>query len=199
MSLISEGSSGETEFDGCGLKLRHVTTQRELDAVEFANMATAALKYLSAKPSRRIAPFDYDWLLKLHREMFGEVWEWAGEVRRYDLNIGVSHFMVPERLGALAMDISYWGRTDPMREAVEIHHRAVQIHPFRNGNGRWARMLCNIWLKQCEQPLIIWPDAELRQGVHPYRNQYIDCLRAADNSDPNPLRALHEKFQDASV
>lgn len=32
--------------------------------------------------------------------------------------------------------------------AARIHHRAVQIHPFLNGNGRWSRMLVNIYLKQ---------------------------------------------------
>ena len=28
---------------------------------------------------------------------------------------------------------------DLLEQAMLLHHRAVQIHPFENGNGRWSR------------------------------------------------------------
>ena len=56
---------------------------------------------------------------------------------------------IGEHLAQLCDDIR--GREpylpDVLEQAVLIHHRAVQIHPFRNGNGRWSRMLSNIWLR----------------------------------------------------
>jgi fido (protein-threonine AMPylation protein) len=45
---------------------------------------------------------------------------------------GVPHHEVAERLAALV------GRS------VRPRHEAVRIHPFENGNGRWARLLANM-------------------------------------------------------
>jgi Fic family protein len=44
------------------------------------------------------------------------------------------------------LDIQAWEiKTDLLLEqAMRIHHRTVNIHPFENGNGRWSRMLANI-------------------------------------------------------
>lgn len=51
--------------------------------------------------------------------------------------------------------------------AAEFHHRAVWVHPFEDGNGRWARLLANIWLMQHDQPVTIWPATDLRDTVKP--------------------------------
>jgi Fic family protein len=50
------------------------------------------------------------------------------------------------QLQTLLEDLVFWeARGDALLEqSVRLHHRAVWIHPFLNGNGRWARMLANI-------------------------------------------------------
>jgi Fic family protein len=40
--------------------------------------------------------------------------------------------------------------------SARLHYRAVVIHPFLNGNGRWSRMLANIYLKQNELKPTKW-------------------------------------------
>jgi fido (protein-threonine AMPylation protein) len=81
---------GETPIDPSGLKIPGVTTRRELSIVEAENIRKAVVKYLAARPSERAAPFDFHWCLRLHQEMFGDVWEWAGVPRSRDgYNIGV--------------------------------------------------------------------------------------------------------------
>ncbi|MDC0934639.1 Fic family protein [Pirellulales bacterium] len=85
-----------------------------------------------------MAPFNYNWLLKVHREMFGDVWKWGGETRMSDLNLGVKHFLIPQLVGALVLEFEQWVVAEDLllEDAVRLHHRAVQIHPFLNGNGR---------------------------------------------------------------
>ncbi len=43
------------------------------------------------------APFTYDWFLKLHIEMFGNVWDWAGKPRQikenFNWNKSISLFL----------------------------------------------------------------------------------------------------------
>jgi len=81
---------GETPIDDLsGLKIRGITLRKELSEAEAANIAKAAFKYLAMQPTSRTARFDFDWCLQLHKEMFGEVWAWAGQVRTEELSIGV--------------------------------------------------------------------------------------------------------------
>ena len=82
--------------------------------VEALNINKAFLKYLASRPSSRAAPFDYEWFLKLHREMFGDVWIWAGVGRTHDLNLGVPHFQIVEQLSALVGDLSSWSEWHPL-------------------------------------------------------------------------------------
>ena len=187
---------GETPIDPSGLRHRgSINSRQELAAAEALNINEAFLKYLAATPSSRSAPFDYPWLLKLHKDMYGDVWTWAGHVRSHDLNIGVPHFQVTEMLTALLGDLHSWSDFDhPLQtQAVWLHHKAVEIHPFENGNGRWARLLSNIWLKRHGESIVAWPD-DLLGDASAIRDTYLDAIRAAGDGDYEPLSELHRRF-----
>ena len=61
---------------------------------------------------------------------------------------------------------------DIYETATRIHHRAVQIHPFQNGNGRWSRMLANIYLRQNGSMPVKWQE-DLLSSENPKRDEYI--------------------------
>ncbi len=190
------GISGETPIDRSGLKKKNsVTNRQELAAVEARNIADAFLKYLACRPSPRSAPFDYAWFLRLHVEMFGDVWAWAGVVRNHDLNIGVAHFQIVGQLAALVDDLASWSGFGHSLElqAVWLHHKAVWIHPFENGNGRWARLLANIWLKRHGERIVAWPVDSI-DAKSAIRSEYIAALKAADGGNHAGLLALHRRF-----
>lgn len=182
------------------LKNKRITTRQELNAAEAENIRKATVKYLAAKPTRRSARFDFAWTLRLHREMFGDVWAWAGQLRTSDLNIGVPFAQVETDLFNLIENVRYREKlagVDALTEAVTLHHEAVRIHPFLNGNGRWSRMLCNIWLKLHAHPLVFWPEEAVGE-VSPVRDEYLTAIRAADERDLEPLLALHRRFLEPS-
>jgi Fic-DOC domain mobile mystery protein B len=178
--------------DMSGLIPEHITTREELFRVEFENINQAVLKYLVRKPSGRLAPFDYSWLLKLHQEMFGDVWQWAGKIRKNDLNIGVASHRVAEELQRFVGDFNAWNeyQHNAIEISAKIHHRLVWIHPFLNGNGRWARMASNIFLYQKEIPLVQWPEEELFIQSH-FKTKYVQALKQADMNNYEALVALH--------
>src|SRR6516164_5558462 len=81
---------GETPIDDVSeLKVKGITLRSELNEYEATNILKAVIKYLSRKPSRRLAPIDFAWVRKLHKEMFGDVWGWAGRLRTIELTIGI--------------------------------------------------------------------------------------------------------------
>lgn len=189
---------GETPIeDISGLKLRAVQTRKQLAIVEAENVRKAVLKYLAAKPSRRIAPFDLAWSLKLHEEMFGDVWEWAGCPRQMDLNLGVPWHQVQTALTNVLHDLNlgeqHW--PDVVEQAARLHHRVVQVHPFQNGNGRWARMMANIWLRIHDVPITVWPE-ETIGAVSIIRDEYLEAIRGADEGRFELLIELHRRFSD---
>ncbi len=160
---------------------------------EAENIADATLKYLSATPTKKEAPFSFEWLLQLHEEMFGNVWDWAGKLRQVELSIGIKAYLVPTELKKLSDDITYWDKKkvfDVYETASRLHHRAVQIHPFKNGNGRWSRMLANIYLRQHGLMPVKWQE-DLLSKENPKRDEYIQALKKADRSDYKDLIAMH--------
>ena len=181
--------------DISGLKLPSdkIYTLKEIYIAEAKNIAIATIKYLSAPPSKKIAPFSYEWLSTLHEEMFGNVWDWAGKFRQVELSIGIKAYQVPTALKELADDMAYWDKNktfDIYETATRIHHRAVQIHPYKNGNGRWSRMLANIYLRQNGSMPVKWQE-DLLSKENPKRDEYIQALKDADNGEYLSLIEMH--------
>ncbi len=63
------------------------------------------------------------------------------------------------------------------------------IHPFPDGNGRHARLWCDLLMGQSGRPLIVWQNDRLGTAGDA-RRAYIGALRAADRGDLEPLLEL---------
>ena len=198
MTIFGSAIPGETPLDDVsGLRINGITTRAELSNCEARNIEIVVAKYLTIRPSRRSAKFTYEWCLKLHEQMFGDVWDWAGIRRDRELNIGVAPQAITENLAILLGDLESWPgySMDFTEQAARLHHRAVHIHPFQNGNGRWARMLANIWLKVHRQPLTFWPEAVIGTQSE-VRAEYISAIKKADGGHYDDLIAMHQRFSE---
>lgn len=187
---------GETPIDPSGLRpaIRKIVYSRaQLNPLEAENIRAATVKYLAGVPSNRLAPFTSEWALKLHKEMLAKVWLWAGQIRTMELNLGSPAWRIQTDLHDLLEDLRCWEGSDMplMEQAATLHYRAVHIHPFQNGNGRWARLLANIWLKQHDGAVTVWPEEGITGATSPIRGQYIEALKAADQHDMGRLIELH--------
>lgn len=163
--------------------------------VEAENITLAAAKYLVGHLTDKVALFTFDWSFKLHEEMFGNVWKWAGKARMCDLNLGCPFYGVEAQVLDLAKTIPYWGKNPNqfIEDAALLHYRAVKIHPFLNGNGRWSLMLANIWLRKHGAKPIVWPE-QLIGEVSPVRNEYLEAIQATDRNEYRLLNELHRRY-----
>ena len=171
--------NGATTFDPTGLLVA------ELNDLESAAILTAAQKHLRYARTRPETVFDFCYLLELHRDMFGTIWGWAGQTRRFDLNIGIPWLQVEVALYDLSESLPYWSSSEMLVEqAARLHHSLVRIHPFRNGNGRWARLAADIWSRRHGGPLVSWPvDIAGVRPDSPVRAEYITAIKSADAGD----------------
>ena len=180
------------DISGLKLDTSKPYTMDEISLYEAKNITKATLKYLSLVPDKKLAPFSFEWLLLLHKEMFGEVWEWAGKLRQVELSIGIKAYLVSTEIKKFVDDLAFWEQNksfDVIERASRIHHRAVQIHPFLNGNGRWSRMLANIYLKQNGLQPTKWNE-NLLSKENLDRDDYIKALKKADDGDYRDLIKL---------
>ena len=186
---------GETPIDISGIKIPSVRNRGQLNIVEAKNIAKAVHKYLAGRINQRVAPFTFEWTLRLHKQMFSDVWRWAGIVRTFETNIGSQAHLIREHLAHLLSDLKSWTEFQmPMDEqAARLHHRAVQIHPFENGNGRWARLLANVWLHRAGETYVEWPESAISEQ-HEVRREYLSAVRLADNGDYTPLITLQRRY-----
>lgn len=196
---LSLGSyeDGQTPLDDLsGLRV-HAKTREDLNNLEAQNNAKAYAKYLLfSKSGKKAGLLNSNLLCEIHQAMFGEIWAWAGEFRKGGAkNIGVPAVKIGAELHRLLADAHKWEEKNmPAEEiAVRIHHRLVEIHPFENGNGRWARLVANIYLHRQDCRLIQWPDdSKFVRDV--FKPKYLTALKKADQGDYSPLSQLHKEY-----
>lgn len=181
------GATPLDEEELAGLIPDHVTSRVQLNELEQANILSAEA-WTNKVRIKRVT--DREFLLRLHKQMFGSVWQWAGKFRLTEKNIGVAPNQIAVMLLNLCRDVDTWVEHKtylPDEIAVRFHHRLVAIHPFSNGNGRHARMAADLLLEHTlRAPRFTWGSTTLIESGET-RTRYIDALRSADDNDYEPL------------
>jgi Fic-DOC domain mobile mystery protein B len=200
MALIGKNVPGETPLsdqDLQGLKLPLLTTRGQLSAVEGPNIVSGKQWALGARRSQLPGMLSIEYLQELHRQMFRDVWQWAGEIRPTQLENAFASSVPdirPHLAGLYADAVEFWladPKMGPDEFAVRVHHRVVKIHPFRNGNGRHSRLLADLILeKHYQVKPFTWGGGGDLGNSDPNRQQYLECLRAADKGEYDPLLKL---------
>lgn len=191
MSDAPQDIEGQPTLDPAeleGLRHPHVTTRGQLDQLEQANIEEG-LRWLG----RQRAPdmLSDGFVRTLHRQLFGQVWSWAGRYRLTEKNIGIDPLQIPVQLRTLLEDARYWagqGTYAPVEAGARFHHRLVAIHPFVNGNGRFSRIMTDAYLEASfAVDTINWGGGYDLQSMNDRRQHYIAALRAADAGNYAPL------------
>jgi len=109
MGLILTYQEGQTPLDPeqiNGLKIKTISTQRQLNEFEQTNI-NEALKWLNSK--RKIKDvLSEEFMIQLHKRMLGMVWKWAGQFRRTETNIGINWTRISMELRVLVDDANFW-------------------------------------------------------------------------------------------
>ncbi len=176
-----------TEQERCGLLLP-LFNRKELNSVEAENISRARSWLLLSR--RRLRPesvANEQWLRGLHRRMYGEVWDWAGEYRTTEKNLGAAPWQIRMEMRNLEADARAWlgdgsaARYEDDELAVRFGYRLVAIHPFPNGNGRWSRLASDALIVALGGKPFDWGGGLL---IDPgaLRRSYITALQTADAS-----------------
>lgn len=171
-------------------------TRTDLDAAE-AHLTAARAVELVDTPIR--ATRDLSEFRAIHRHLFQDVYEWAGELRTVDLRknvAGAEHFlpvsMIDRAAGFAADELRHDGmlRGLPRERFVDrlsYHYDQWNyIHPFREGNGRTQRLFWNR----------VAADAGWNLDWRSVQGAVNDAASraAAESRDLGPLRAMFDQI-----
>jgi len=168
-----------------------LATQAELNDFEASNIMEGESW---ARRSRKVKAslLEQGTLRLLHKQMFGDTWYWAGKYRTTQKNIGCAAWQISTCMINLEGDVKTWleqGTYPPEEIAARFHHRLVWIHPFVNGNGRFARLATDLLCGRQSWRVPTWGSTNLvRQSQT--RHDYVHALQMADAGDFAPLKTF---------
>ncbi|GAB1719309.1 MAG: cell division protein Fic [Nitrosospira sp.] len=193
------GSEGEFEPHSRGRVLRNllgIRSVREMAQLESEALYKATERAIDETQLNQ--HFDADDIRHIHRLWLGDIYSWAGEYRQ--VNISKDGFMfaaahlVPGLMDEFGHD-ALRHYTPCRYEAVEeqahalavVHAELILIHPFREGNGRCARLLAVLMGLQAGLPVLDFGGIRGEEKL-----RYIGAIHAALESNYAPMTAIFE-------
>lgn len=195
---FEKGSRGRVLRNTLGI--HHV---RQMQSVESAALESAQERLLEGfSGDHRFTAAD---ICRIHRIWLGDIYEWAGAYRNVNVSKGGLMFaaagLVPSLMsgferGELRALTPCQGMPldDLIAALARTHAELVIIHPFREGNGRCARLLA--WLMALQAGL---PPLDFGPLSGRGRPAYFAAIRAAFGKDYRPLEARFKAVIDRTL
>lgn len=147
---------------------------------------------------------------KLHQVGFSWIFpETSGKFRKVEVTVSdhipPKYYLLPQLMDSYCQDIKErlkhlptFNQPDFVKELIDLlswaHHQFLWIHPFKDYNGRIARLLINVILFNLNLPPI-----ELKVETKVGRRRYITALKKADADDDSALvQLIQEAIEETS-
>lgn len=180
-----------------------IKSKREMDRVEQREQIRALEDLLwQYGPDQRFTADDICWI---HKVWLGPIYSWAGEYRKVNITKGNFPFAMAQYIPRLMNEFQNGplrdftpcsqGEDDDFANALAIVHvELVLIHPFREGNGRTARILANLMASQVGLPLLDFSGITGRK-----RERYFAAIRAGLDKNYEPMTKVFIDVIDQTI
>lgn len=140
-----------------------------------------------------------------HKTWLGKVYEWAGRYRKINITKDDFTFAMAAQIHKLMEQFEqsqltqytpceFKNREEVAKALAEVHTELLLIHPFREGNGRVARLLSMLMALQAELPIL---DFSLISEHK--KKEYITAVHAGMDRNYQPMEALFSEIIEKSV
>jgi len=144
-------------------------------------------------------------LCEWHRTWLGDIYEWAGRYRQVNVSKDDFPFAaathIPSLMDQFEHDVlwrctpcHFADRAAVTRALAETHVELVLIHPFRDGNGRLARVLCTLMALQAGLPLL-----DFSVVAREKKQEYFAAVRAGLEKNYAPMDRLFAEIIERSL
>ena len=179
-------SSDDSCYPGTTVLINKLGIREEKELAEVEKLYLSAL-FSEVEENPPSAPFTFAFYRSLHRKLFGDLYEWAGELRNVDLSKKGTRFYAAASLAELgnakfrylqdAREFRGLAHEEFAYQIADFYHELNMLHPFREGNGRTQRLFFtllirragyNINFSDCDTDDLILATIRAAQGVMDY-------------------------------
>jgi len=187
------GSRGRVLRNKFGIKSR-----QEMNEAESIALKIAMNKFVGIYDEKH--RFTAGDIRTMHKVWLGDIYEWAGEYRQVNVSKGDFHFAAAAQVPKLMAEFEKgalrkytpcsFKEIERVSQALaEVHVELVLIHPFREGNGRVARILSTLTAFQSALPMLNFKD--ITGGK---RKDYFAAINNGLNRDYKLMERLFTKI-----
>lgn len=156
-----------------------ITDSAELARVEEKISKQKAVEMFESGYLESLEAGTFESLAKIHKYLFDKIYDFAGELRKVNISKGNFRFAPLMYLDAALQSIDKMPQST-FDEIVEKYVEMNVAHPFREGNGRSARIWLDLMLKKEIGYVVDWSEVDKE-----------DYLLAMERS---PIKDIEIKF-----
>ena len=185
------------------LNLQGIKSKREMDLVEAEAHIRALREFLFLfSRNHRFSSAD---IVKMHRIWLGGIYEWAGKYRQVNISKGGFTFAVAAQIPGLMEEFGkgplrsktpcLFKKESAVAEALAVvHTELILIHPFREGNGRIARMLATLMAVQAGYPPLDFGGVRGKT-----KEAYFSAIQAGLDRNYEPMKGVFSEVLGRTV
>lgn len=196
------GAEAEFEPGSRGRVLRNllgIRSVREMERAESAELVSTTRRAIEETGADQ--RFTADHFRRLHGAWLEKIYPWAGQYRSVNLSKGDFPFAAASQIPRLMEKLERVQLREytPCRAGsvgdevrlglAAVHVELVLIHPFRDGNGRWARLVATIMALQAGLPPLDFSGVQGRE-----RKRYFDAVHAAMAGNLAPMMLVFDRI-----
>lgn len=133
----------------------NITNQIELNKVEEKTSKEKAIKFFDSGKINKIKAGTVSGLKQIHKYLFEDIYEFAGEIRNVNISKGNFRFAPVMYLEQSLKHIENMPQST-FDEIVEKYVEMNIAHPFHEGNGRATRIWLDLIFKKELQRVVDW-------------------------------------------
>jgi cell filamentation protein len=186
---VEPGSRGRVLKNLLGIK-----SKREMDQVEGLEQRRTLDELIRIyEKDHRFTSAD---VRKIHQLWLGKVYAWAGSYRHVDIGKGGFWFANARQIPKLMDDLergplseftpcTFESKDQVVHTLAVVHVELVLIHPFREGNGRLARMLSILMGLQAGLPSLDFGNIKGKK-----KKEYFSAIQAGMDRNYKPMARI---------
>ena len=170
-----------------------ITDEEEMEALESGLLLMLYEQlFIEGQPP---AALSFEHISGWHRQWLGNVYDWARRLRNANLTKDGFQFAAADRIPLLidgfekqflsrSGELKSLARSELVRYLAECHAEFILIHPFREGNGRLSRLLCDVLSVLAGKGLLDYSLWDEQKAF------YFKAIQAGVSGNYNPMKQL---------
>ncbi len=196
------GSNNEVLKNLLGIK-----SKSEMDILEAERLQKTELDLLEKFDVDH--RFTSDDICNIHKLWLSEIYAFAGKYRSVDMGKDGFWFASAQQVMPLMRKLEkdflakytpcHYTDIDELAEALGVVHiEFILIHPFREGNGRTARVLSDLMAIQANYPPLNYHSIDQSGDANGF-SEYVRAIHAGFNGNYEPIKKIFKRVLEESV